>query len=323
MLFNIQKCSIHDGHGLRTLVFFKGCPLRCKWCANPESQEYYPEVMESPSKCIGCGVCMKVCPLSCISIHEDGPRIDREKCNNCFECTEHCYAHSKYKIGKEYTIEELYKEIEKDRVFYSIKGGGVTFSGGEPLTQPKYLKEIAKTCQERGINVAVESCGCGNYSEFKEALPYINSMFLDIKHIDSEKHKELTGSGNELILDNIRRIAEYDIHITVRTPVIPGLTSSRENIIGIAKFLTTIPEIKEYELLVYHQFGVNKYNALGREYTLEDVEPPSDEEMRELVKCANDVFKDCGDKVCFYTKDNNREIVTNDNINDNIKEVVK
>ena len=309
MIFNIQKCSIHDGHGLRTLVFFKGCPLRCKWCANPESQEYHSEVMEAPSKCIGCGVCMKVCPLFCISIQEDGPRIDREKCNNCFECTEHCYAHSKYKIGKEYTIEELYKEIEKDRAFYSIRGGGVTFSGGEPLTHAKYLTNIAKTCHERGIDVIVESCGVGNYSEFKEALPYINSMFIDIKHIDSEKHKELTGSGNELILDNIRRIAKFGVPITARTPLIPGLTATYENIKGIAEFICTIPEIKEYELLPYHQFGVNKYSSLGREYELVEIEPPLDEEVRALVKSANDVFKDCGDKVCFYTKDNSREIV--------------
>lgn len=308
MFFNIQRCSIHDGNGLRTLVFFKGCPLRCKWCANPESQEYWPEIMESPSKCIGCGACARVCPQSAITMQADGPRIDRSLCNNCFKCVEHCYAASKYQIGKDYDIEELYQQIERDRVFYSIKGGGVTFSGGEPLTHPKYLTEIAKVCHERGIDVAVESCGYGNYNEFKHALPYINSMFLDIKHIDSEKHKALTGSGNELILDNIKRIAQSGIHITVRTPVIPGLTDSRENIIGIAEFLCTIPEIKEYELLAYHQFGVNKYDALGRAYPLAGVEPPSDEQMRELVKCANQVFKN-HDKVCFYTKDNNKEII--------------
>lgn len=308
MIFNIQKCSIHDGNGLRTLVFFKGCPLRCKWCANPESQEYGPEIMESQSKCIGCGACMEVCPQSAISVQDDGLRIDRNLCNNCFKCTEYCYADSKHRVGKDYDIEELYKEIEKDRVFYSIKGGGVTFSGGEPLTQPKYLTEIAKICHERGINVAVESCGCGNYSDFKYALPYIDSMFLDIKHIDSEKHKTLTGSGNELILDNIKRIAKSGVHVTVRTPVIPGLNDTVENIAGIAGFLCSIPEIKEYELLPYHKFGVNKYSALGRKYELDGVEPPPDEHMEELVRSANNVFKNY-DKVCFYTKDNNKKIV--------------
>ncbi len=308
MIFNIQKCSIHDGHGLRTLVFFKGCPLRCPWCANPESQAYGPEIMESQGKCIGCGACVKVCPQHAIAPQADGFRINRDLCTNCFRCTDRCYAASKYPIGKDYEIEELYKEIEKDRVFYSIKGGGVTFSGGEPLTHPEYLTEIAKVCHERGIDVAVESCGWGYYDQFKTALPYINSMFLDIKHIDSDKHKELTGSGNELILENIRRIAKFGIPVTIRTPVVPGYNNSKENIIGIAEFLTTIPEIKDYELLPYHEFGKNKYYALGREYPLEGVEPPEDKEMRELVKCANHVFKD-SDQTCFYTKDNQKIIV--------------
>ena len=308
MIFNIQKCSIHDGNGLRTLVFLKGCPLNCQWCANPESQAYGPEIMEAPNKCIGCGTCIEVCPRGAVGLQANGPMIDREFCINCFKCTDRCYAASKYAIGEEYDIEDLYKEIEKDRVFYSIKGGGVTFSGGEPLTQPKYLAEISKICHERGIDVAIETCGSGNYEEFKHALPYINSMFFDIKHIDSAKHKELTGSGNELILDNLKRIAESGIDITIRTPIVPSLNDTKENIIGIAEFLSTIPEIKEYELLAYHQLGVSKYESLSMPYLLKDIEPPSDEEMRELVKVANDVFKDSG-KICFYTRDNQKEIV--------------
>lgn len=308
MIFNIQKCSIHDGHGLRTLVFFKGCPLRCKWCANPESQKYGFEIMEAQNKCIGCGACIKVCTLGCIEKQEDGLRIDRAECTECFACTERCYAEAKYKIGKEYTTEELYKEIEKDKIFYTINGGGVTFSGGEPLTQPKDLTAIAKLCNQRGIDVAIESCGMGDYEEFRSALPYINSMFMDIKHIDSDKHKELTGAGNELILENIRRIAEFGIPITIRTPVIPGLNDTEENICGIAEFIKEIPQIKEYELLVYHQLGVSKYAALGREYTLKNVNPPTDEEIRRLVKAANGVLEGSG-KECFYMKDNNKQVV--------------
>lgn len=308
MIFNVQKCSIHDGHGLRTLVFFKGCPLKCQWCSNPESQAYGPEVMESQGKCIGCMACIKACPRSAIALHSDGPRIDRELCVNCLKCADVCYAASKYPVGADYEIEELYRQIDRDRDFYRIKGGGVTFSGGEPLTHPQYLTEIAKVCHEREIDVAVESCGMGNYSEFKHALPHIGSMFLDIKHIDPERHKAITGAGNELILHNVKRIAESGVQITIRTPIIPGLNDSMENLVGIARFLQDIPEIREYELLAYHQLGANKYLALGRSYELEGLEPPSDGIMRELVKCVNQAFDGTG-KTCFYTKDNSKEII--------------
>jgi len=308
MIFNIQKCSIHDGIGLRTLVFFKGCPLKCKWCANPESQSYEPEIMESQAKCIGCGTCVKVCPQSAISMADDGFRIDRSKCIKCNKCADNCNAESKYLVGKEYSIEELFEQIDKDRVFYSIKGGGVTFSGGEPLTFPEYLTQIAKMCHERRVDVAIESCGYGDYDKFKAALPFINSIFLDIKHMDPEIHRKLTGKGNELILDNIRRIANNNINITIRTPIIPGINSSKENISEIAKFICSLPGTIEYELLPYHKFGVNKYKALGREYELPDIEPPEDSEMCELVKCANTIFSGTNN-VCFYTKNNKKVIL--------------
>ena len=305
VIFNIQKCSIHDGSGLRTLVFFKGCPLRCKWCANPESQDYAAEIMESPVRCIGCGACSEVCPQSASA---DDFTIDRTLCINCGKCVEVCYAESKKIAGKNYTIDELYEEIEKDKPFYSLFGGGVTFSGGEPLTHSEYLRDIAEKCHEKGIDVMVESCGHGQFEKFKMALPYIDSMFMDIKHIDSDIHREMTGDGNELILANIKKISEYGVPITIRTPVIPGFTDSEENIIGIAEFVGGLPSVKEYELLAYHNFGQPKYKALGRSYLLEDVEPPSDERMRELVKVGGSVLAKYG-KQCCWTKNNNKEVV--------------
>lgn len=307
MLFNIQKCSIHDGNGLRTLVFFKGCPLHCLWCANPESQSYRQELMESHSKCIGCKACVNVCPVDAISPTEEGFTVDREKCIECFACADKCFAGAKYTIGKEYTISELLKEIEKDKIFYDMKGGGVTFSGGEPLTQPAYLAEITSACRKRGIHVMLESCAVGDYEQFKTALPFINAMFIDIKHIDSKIHKELTGASNELILSNIRKISDFGIPITIRTPIIPSLNDDEDNIRGIAEFIKTLPTVKDYELLIYHNFGVNKYKALGRPYALDGLEPPTDEKMQALVKAANDVFKDSG-ITCFYTKDNARVV---------------
>jgi len=303
MIFNIQKCSIHDGNGLRVLVFFKGCPLNCLWCSNPESQSYKPEIMELPARCIGCDACRDACPASAISADY---RIDRSLCTRCFKCTDCCYAESKRVAGKDSTIEELYAEIEKDRPFFSMYGGGVTFSGGEPLTHARYLKDIARKCHNNRINVIVESCGYGTFEEFKEALPFIDAFFLDIKHIDPKTHKTLTGVENVLILDNIRRISEFGLPITIRTPIIPGYTDSEENIQGISAFMATLPTAHYYELLAYHNFGESKYAALGRPYELKEVLSPSDEQMRRLVKCANQILKPRGQE-CFYLKDNQKE----------------
>jgi len=178
MIFNIQKCSIHDGDGLRTLVFFKGCPLRCLWCSNPESQSYEKDIMESHVRCIGCGTCVTVCQQSAITKTEEGFIINRNLCNRCFSCIDRCYAESKRSVGENYSVDDLMKEISKDCLYFSMYGGGVTFSGGEPLTQPEYLTGIAKKCKEAGINVTVESCGCGTYDAFKKALPYIVCIWI-------------------------------------------------------------------------------------------------------------------------------------------------
>lgn len=308
MLFNIQKCSVHDGCGLRTLVFFKGCPLRCLWCANPESQSFKPQIMESPAKCIGCGACIRTCPEGAITMSPEGYTIDRGKCTSCFRCADRCYAEAKYVMGKEYTIDELLKEIKKDKLFYDQKGGGVTFSGGEPLCQPEYLTEITRACHRSGIHVMLESCAMGEFSAFKSALPYIDAMFVDIKHIDTKIHKQLTGSGNEIILKNIAAISDFGIPLTVRTPIIPGLNDSIENIRGIARFIKTLKTVKEYELLPYHKLGVNKYRALGRAYQLDEIQPPAGSEMENLVREANAVLNDTGIE-CFYTKDNARVVI--------------
>jgi len=299
MIFNIQKCSIHDGGGLRTLVFFKGCPLKCLWCANPESQSFQPEIMESANKCIGCLRCRRECPAGAIRLTESGPRIDRALCRSCFRCTEVCYAGAKYVTGRDYTTDELFQEIEKDRMFYSLSGGGVTFSGGEPLAQGAELTQIARRCRENGIQVMLESCGYAQYDSFQSALPYINAMFLDLKHIDPAVHEKLTGRDNRLILENIRKISDFGIPITVRTPVVPGCTDSQENIAGIAKFLRSISGVREYELLAYHALGEPKYRALGREYPLHGLEPPSRETMDALADTANRVLEGSG-KRCFY-----------------------
>jgi len=308
LIFNIQKCSVHDGSGLRTLVFFKGCPLKCPWCANPESQSYSKEIMEIPRSCIGCGACAQVCPQGAISPVDGEMLINRELCRKCFKCVDVCYAESKKIAGEEMDVDTVFKEVNKDRYFYQQCGGGVTFSGGEPLTQPDFLKELACKCKRNRLNTAIETCGFGSFDSFKEALSYIDSMFIDIKHMDSAVHKRLTGVGNEIILDNIRKISTLGIPITIRTPVIPGCNDSEENIASIADFIKELPNIQEYELLPYHNLGASKYKSLGIPYTLEDVVPPTDDDIIRLVKLANRILQPYG-KQCFYTKKNKKEIM--------------
>lgn len=209
-------------------------------------------------------------------------------------------------MGKNYSIDELFQEIKKDKVFYDIKGGGVTFSGGEPLTHGKYLEEIARKCHENRINVCVETCGYSKFESFEGALPYIDSMFIDMKLIDSEMHRKVTGFGNEQILENIQRISAFGIPLTIRTPVVPGYTDSPENIAGIAKFITALPTVSEYELLVYHNLGESKYGALGKDYALKGVTPPTEDDMLALTKLANGILQPYH-KSCFFMKDNRKE----------------
>lgn len=308
LIFNIQRCSIHDGAGLRTLVFFKGCPLRCPWCANPEAQTYDKEIMELPKRCIRCGACQSVCPESAIELLDGVFKIKRDICTKCFKCINVCYADSKKIAGEDIDIESLFKEINKDRLFYQQFGGGVTFSGGEPLTHATYLTEIAKMCKKHKINTSVETCGFGDYDDFKKALPYIDSMFIDIKHMDPIRHKELTGVSNEIILHNIKSISTHGIPITIRTPIVPGYTDSIDNISRIAEFIKNLPNIHEYELLPYHNLGTPKYASLGVAYALENVVPPTDEEMMELVKLSNHILQPWG-KQCFFIKNNEKEII--------------
>ena len=308
MIFNIQKCSIHDGVGLRTIVFFKGCPLHCPWCANPESQSYRTQIMEFPRKCIGCGACVKACKENAIHPQEDGLRIDRQRCTNCFACTDVCYAEAKTIVGEEKTADEIFTEVNKDRFFYEIRGGGVTFSGGEPLTQPELLYETAKKCKQNRLHTTIETCGYGKFADFEKVLDYIDDAFIDIKHMDSALHKELTGVGNEEILSNIKAIAAKGIPIIIRTPVIPGYNDTEENIRQTADFIKDIPNINEYELLPYHNLGESKYASLGIPYKLKEVKVPEDEKIQSLVRAANQILKPYG-KQCFYMKKNKKEIV--------------
>ena len=304
-IFNIQKCSVRDGRGMRTTVFFKGCGLRCKWCANPEGISFLPEITLNPKNCMGCGGCVKHCPNGATFLDENGMmQFNREKCKACGNCSDWCPTEARKLNGKEYTIEEAFKPIWQDHYYYEMSGGGVTFSGGEAFMQPDFLLALCKKCKTYGINVAIETCGCGDFNKFSPCLDYIDFLYFDVKLMDSDEHYKWTGQHNETILENLKKISNHGNEIIVRTPVIPGINDSEDNIRKTAEFLVTVPTVQKYELLAYHKLGINKYKLLGKQYELDDVTEPTAGELFRLVDVANEVLIPHGKK-CFYNKDNN------------------
>lgn len=241
-IFDIQKYSIHDGPGIRTIVFLKGCVLRCKWCCNPESQEFEIQTM----------------------MVQDKPKI----------------------IGQDISVCEVMKEIMKDMPYYRRSGGGVTLSGGEALCQPEFAVALLKACKEYGIHTAMESTGMADFNIINKYLPYLDLYLMDIKHMNSDKHEEYTSKPNHLILENARKIAESGTNLIIRVPVVPTFNHTKSEIKEIANFAKSLPGVKELHLLPYHRLGLDKYNGLGRNYTLSKVEPLSNDDMEELLNVA-------------------------------------
>lgn len=292
LIFDIQRFSVHDGPGIRDLIFVKGCPLRCKWCSNPESQNNFPEISFNEGRCIGwpdCGRCLRVCPVNAISkADEKLIKIDQQVCTNCGKCAEVCPSRAIRVCGEYRSIEEILKIIEEDAPFYWRSGGGVTISGGELLAQPEFVQQLLKKCRERGINTAVETTGLGKFKDLEKVCQYANLILYDIKTMDPEAHKKFTGVSNQLILENLQKLACAlpDIPIIVRTPIIPGFTDSEDNIKAIADFVCRMDNVTGYELLPYHRFGESKYRQLGREYSLSNLRSPGTVDMVRLRKIA-------------------------------------
>ncbi len=281
-IFNIQKFSITDGVGIRTLVFMKGCPLRCLWCSNPESQERRTEIMFVRTNCIGCGNCVGDCEL-----HAVDPQtydIDRTVCIRCGACTEHCYANAKKKVGRDYTVGELMDIISRDRIFYQNSGGGVTVGGGEPLMQPAFAAEFLEACQSVHIHTAIETCGYGEWERIRPVFLRTDQIFFDLKLMDSRRHREVTGVGNELILENAAKMSALGRETIFRIPLIRGVNDTEENLDMTAAFVTDRMKDNEnisVELLPYHSFGRDKYRWLDREYAMKEDAGSSEERMEE------------------------------------------
>ena len=281
-VFDMQRFSLHDGPGIRTIVFLKGCPLHCRWCSNPESQNNSPIVMYKKSDCFKCGRCISVCKVGAISFDNE-THIDREKCTGCGECTNVCPSGALVLKGKTMTIQQAIKELKKDATIFRRSNGGVTLSGGEPLVQHEFASQLLLACKSQGWSTAIETTGFGSSEAIEKVIPYVDTVLLDIKHIDPYTHKKFTGISNEVILKNAKRISQITKTV-VRVPIIPGFNYSYKDIEDIAKFVKTLNNVDTIHLLPYHTFGENKYDLLGIEYTLDGLKRLSKEDLNEHKK---------------------------------------
>lgn len=279
-IFDIQRYSVHDGPGIRTLVFFKGCLLRCKWCQNPESLDREPEMAFFANKCIGCGECAKVCPKGAI-VFEDARRIDRSVCDRCGKCAEICYAEALTVIGKAYDVRSLLDIVERDRPFYEQSGGGVTVSGGEPTMQFEFLLDFLRTAKEAGLNTVIETCGAFAWTRFKRLLPYLDIIYFDLKVIDEEEHKRLTGASNKRILANARKLVESGKRVIFRVPLVLEMTATERNVSDLIGVLSEF-EQHEVHLLPYHKMGESKLQRIDSPLEPLGREPLSDERLAEI-----------------------------------------
>ena len=284
IIFDIKRFATGDGPGIRSLVFLKGCPLMCKWCANPESQRTEPEIIYYRNKCTGCNKCVEKCPTQAIKHDQKyGLIIDREKCTTCGKCMEVCYYGARELIGKDMSVSEVMEIIHKDKKYYDNSGGGVTLTGGEPLLQPEFTKELLKACKKSGINTAIETSGSAKWQYLNEILPYLDLIFYDFKHIDSELHRQYTGVDNERILENLRKVNDtFEGEIIVRIPFITDINDSEENQIRMYKHISQFNKIKKIEIMPYHRFGIPKYYGFGRDYKLEDLKPVNKNDLNHL-----------------------------------------
>jgi pyruvate formate lyase activating enzyme len=295
-VFNIQRFSIHDGPGIRTTVFLKGCPLRCFWCHNPEGLHPQIEVQFTPARCIACGECVKVCPTGAQSLGLEGRGFNRDLCNNCGACVAVCYAEALQLSGKEMTVEQVLAEVLQDRAFYQSSGGGVTLSGGEPLLQRHFAMALLAECKAAGLHTAVETTTHTRWEYLEAALPLIDLFMVDIKHLDAGQHKAATGVSNHVILANIRRLAATGKPIIFRIPVIPTVNATEANVRATAALVHELMEGRAdggadiaLELLPFHRLAADKYTTLGLDYRAADLPTPTKETLAQLVAVAREV----------------------------------
>ena len=281
LIFNIQRFSVHDGPGIRTTVFMKGCPLHCWWCSNPESQAFQPDLMVRDALCKECGACVEACPQGAISFsRRSGRKIDRARCNRCMACVSACVYQSLAVCGRSVSLEEILEEALRDRMFYKNSGGGVTISGGEALSQSRFVFSLLERCKAEGLHTVLDTSGFAPWKALESLLPLTDLLLYDIKHLDSVEHERTTGAGNEIILDNLEKAAGR-VPIWIRLPLIAGFNDSPDHIGKIA-LMTRNLKVQKISFLPYHEGGRSKSDQLGQPDPMPDAASPSDEQLRRL-----------------------------------------
>jgi pyruvate formate lyase activating enzyme len=284
-IFDIQRFSLHDGPGIRTLVFLKGCNLCCTWCANPESQRFVPDLFFDPTRCIGCLNCLKICKNNAVSIENGRITYSRHRCVDCGKCAVECYAEARIVKGRTVEIDEVLEEILKDEPFYAESGGGVTLGGGEPLDQPVFAAGLLRACKEKDLHTAMETAGSIPWKNLSMTIPHTDLFLFDIKHTNPEKLASYARADSDLIGSNLKALSGCGKKIVVRTPVVPGFNDTIGEIDDIARFAKNL-NLEEIHLLPYHRYGQGKYGLMGRTYPFDGPESVSDERMEILKQTA-------------------------------------
>lgn len=266
----IARGAVHDGPGVRTVVFFKGCPLRCAWCHSPEMQAADAEVLVLPQRCISCGECLRACEHGAAGLPAEGPTIDRPRCARCGACVAACPSGARELLGSFTDVDAVMAVVRRDVPFYDASGGGVTFSGGEPLRQPAFLEALLERCRAEGIHAAIETCGHAPGETILRVLRYAPLFLYDVKLVDHDRHRVATGAANALILANLRELARQRADIVIRFPLVPGITDDEENVSGVAALAASVGA-KRVDVLPYHRAGIVRYRRAGRTCRLEDV----------------------------------------------------
>ena len=286
VVFNIQRFSIHDGPGIRTTVFLKGCPLRCGWCSNPEALKPHPEIITRDVKCIRSGICVEACPEQAIAVMENSRIIHWEKCNHCMKCAEACPSGAIEALGKTMTVAEVMDTVERDAGYYRRTGGGLTISGGESLVQWRFAMKLLQEARRSGLHTTLDTTGHTDWEILDEILNYTDLVLYDVKHVDSARHQEATGVPNERILENLRKTAaRMGPRIWVRHPLIPRFSDSEKELEELCKLVLTLkPSVEKICLLPYHRFGEPKYAAMGKVYPWKEIPAVPDARIEELEK---------------------------------------